>query len=162
MRSEYFLEMNQDKAKEEIVMGFLLSHADTVRLTAVTWREGWLWKKKGAVKDDIIFQKVLQNFKPAFLRKETNNRRFNLSQGNKKFTHYYFALTPKIKKLLRQTGSFWNVFPPSTTTAFYGFEDITFFKRKILLATTITHEEYVTLHLTPVQKKTLEKKGLSL
>lgn len=82
------------RKSEKVLRNFLLKNSDMVRFTEVHWTELSLLKivRHGGEKDSRFVQ-AIANLQSDFVKKIANNKRFNdLSQGNKKFTHYFSNL----------------------------------------------------------------------
>ncbi len=162
VRTEYTLSFDNAEESEEIVREFLLKNSDSLRLTEVHSINLGFFKinRDGGVKDEKFIE-TLDRIKPFFIKRITNNKKYNNIEQRKKakFTHYFFKLSPKIKKMISQSTLFWN-YAPLSHGLFYGFEDPTFYKKDIMIGCVITHEPIILLYLTPKEKLKLEKKGV--
>jgi hypothetical protein len=163
-RKQYTLSFDKAQESEKIVRTFLLENSNIVRLTEISWTEiGFFKIKRFGGEKDRKFVETLEKLEPFFLKKITNNKRFDdIEQGKKsRFNHYYYRLSPILKSSINKQTLIWNSFPPcSEILIFYGFEDLTFYKDDEMIGSVITHEPIIILHLTEPEKKKLEKQGV--
>jgi hypothetical protein len=143
---EYTISFANAQKSEKAIRKYLLDNSDTIRLTEYAWTE-------------LEFFKFKLGLKAFFKRKVVNNTKYNDVRQSKdsRFTHYFYKLTPKLKKILNTETLFWNAM---FSKAFYGFEDPTFYNKETKIGCVLTHEPMVFLYLTEKQKKELEKKGV--
>jgi hypothetical protein len=159
---EYTISFANAQKSEKAIRKYLLDNSDTIRLTEYAWTELEFFKfklaKYGGEKDEK-FKSTLEGLKAFFKRKVVNNTKYNDVRQSKdsRFTHYFYKLTPKLKKILNTETLFWNAM---FSKAFYGFEDPTFYNKETKIGCVLTHEPMVFLYLTEKQKKELEKKGV--
>lgn len=147
------------RKSEKLIRDLLLDKSNVIRLTEVHWREGFFFRKFGGEKD-LKFVEVINKLNQAFIKKITNNKRFDLVQGKKaQFNHYFYKLTPTLKNFINEETLFWNYAPPNSKH-FYGFEDIAFYKNDTMLGSIITHESIITLYLSDAELKKLIKAGV--
>lgn len=154
---EYFIGFNEidypektDPNKSAIIevalRNYILSQADTVRLTQTETRYGFLFRKKGHDQDPK-FQKTLEALKDDFIRKEIDKERYHIEQGfGQTFKHYFFKLSPRIKEIINKYTLVW-MFWPQLESELYGFEDPSFYKDDRLIAHVISHENQLYLYL---------------
>jgi hypothetical protein len=150
MRKEYTISFNRARKSEKVIRDFLLKKSNIIRLTKIYWSEFKFPQiKKFGGENDPNFAKVLNNLKPAFIKKITNNKRFNdMDQGKKLFDHYFYKITPEVKELINKETLFWN---SAKSEHFYGFEDLTFYQDDTMIGSVITHEPIVILYLNDVE-----------
>jgi hypothetical protein len=146
---------------EKTIRQFLLTNSDTVRLTSIREGEIGLFYIKHYDEKDPGVQKILEHLKPDFIRKLVNNNRFtDIPQGGKReFDHYFYRLSAKMKRYFNEETLVWPMYPP-VSKHFFSLQDPTFYKKGNMIGCVVTHERYVSLSLTPQQKKQLEKKGV--
>jgi hypothetical protein len=115
---------------------------DTVRFTKIVEREQTppllrLFGIRRFVPTDTDehFEKTKALLKKDFIRKERNNRRFNdITQPSGTFEHYFYKLTPKLKRLLRDDEYC------DSGRKLYGFEDPTFYRKGKIIGCYISHD----------------------
>ena len=162
-RNEYFCEPCT-QAQEKVVRTFLLKKSNIVRLTAVTWSEiSWFKIRRFGGHRDLCFREIFGQLKPFFLKKVVNNKRYNniVQSKRSKFTHYFFMLSPEIKKKLQEETLFWTIYQ-TISKYFYGFEDPVFYSDEIMIGSVITHMRQLNLFLRDEEKKALEMKSVKL
>ncbi len=162
MRREHTISFDRAIKAEKAIRTFLLRESNVVRFTEVHWSElSPLKLEKLGGDEDIKFINALNMLHPFFIKKITNNKRFNDIPQRKsfKYNHYFFRLTPKLKRLLTKETLFWSSMPPYSTS-FYGLEDPTFYKEEGMIGSIITHEPIAILYLTASEKKELQRKGV--
>lgn|SRR3989344_4995310 len=164
MRKRYFVEIREAKS-EMIVRGFLLQKSSSVRLTAVKWKECTflLFCEKKGGDEDPAFVRVKEEMKESFEKRITSTTQYGDPEKSKwkKYDYHYYSLTPELKKRIEEATILWNVSPPEDTL-FYGFEDPAFLGKEEMIGEVISHESYVFLYLTPIERRSLEKKGVKL
>ncbi len=160
-RKEYTISDNNHVQKSEPVLRhFLLSHSDSIRLTEIRHVEiGFFRIKRFGGEKDIKFIETLGKLKPFFIKKITNNQKYNDIEQHKnaKYNHYFYRLTPTLKTIINKEKLFFN-YPHFGSL--HGFEDPTFYKKEVMMGGVITHEPIIILYLTAGEKSALEKKGV--
>ncbi|MDO8656560.1 MAG: hypothetical protein Q7K45_04940 [Nanoarchaeota archaeon] len=162
MRREYTISFNQAILSEKVILSFLLQTSNVVRFTEVHWRElSFLELEKLGGDNDLKFVNTLNMIHHFFIRKITNNQRYNDIPQRKSFeyNHYFYRLTAKLKALLSKETLFWSSMPPYATI-FYGLEDPTFYKEDEIIGSIITHEPIAILYLTLSEMRELKRKGV--
>jgi len=134
----YSLYFEDAEKHERVIRTFLLKHSTTIRLNEVTWTEYVFFKRKkyGGAADPLFMEQFLK-LHPSFIKKSGR--------------HYFFHLSPQLKKMLNKATLIWKVSPPNKH--FYGFEDPTFFRNDALIGHVISHEPIIILDATPTELK---------
>jgi hypothetical protein len=146
---------------QDIIKNFLINKSDTVRFTAVNWREGLLLKKKGSESKDLKFTETIKNLENFLIKKERNNQRYpNVEQGNQEFDHYFYTLSLTIKSWLQNEDLLHGINFAQISPHFYCLEDPTFYKSSTMLGSIISHEPYIILYLTLEEHKKLKDQGV--
>ena len=158
-RKKYTISFDKAKKSEQTIRKFLLCNSDSVRLTEVHSIEFGFFKiNKKVGEKDKKFIETLEKLKPFFIKRITNNKKFNdIEQSKKaKFNHYFYRLSPTLKSIINKEKLFFN-YP--NIEVLCGFEDPTFYKDDVMIGSIITHEPIIILYLTVMEKSTLEKNG---
>lgn len=159
MRKIYHIYSDNLKKTERTVARFLLENADIVRFTNVRWFHiGFSgFGRKGNEKDER-FIKTIKSLENYLIRKVVNNKRYNnIPQGRKRYEHYLYRLSNKLREMIKKEGIIWNSY---SSKRFYGFEDPAFYKNKQMIGCMISHEPIVILYLTSSERKKLEEEGV--
>jgi hypothetical protein len=160
-RKKYHLCFDKAEKYEKDIRRFLLSSSDVIRVTEHHWTEVKLFKiTKYGGEHDERFMAVVKELKPFFIKKIINNEKYEGIVQSKKaeFTHYFYKLSPKFKKMLCEDTIIW--LDAAFSKNFYGFEDPTFFKKNTMIGSVISHEPIISLYLTDKEKKELDRKGV--
>ncbi len=120
---------------------WFLQNADIVRWTRRSWTKGIIFRKKIAGDDDPQFKSAFEGLQVDFLRKVKNNQEYGEDETSQSNEHYFFRLSPRMKKKIKEELLQWNSTLHLPT--FYGFEDPAFYKGDKILGYIISHEGMV-------------------
>jgi len=144
---------------EKILRAFILSQADTVRLTRQTYKQlPNIFATHGGVDTDPRHVEVRKRLEQDFVREVVNNRRYPEFQQFKhsRFEHHFYRLSATVKDAINsETFLTYPLFG-----ALYGYEDPTFYKEERYVGTVVSHEGYLQLSLNQPEQDNLVKDGI--
>lgn len=145
---------------EKVIRMFLFKNCDTISLTQLQWsvigKEG---TTKCGGKRDKSFIRSIDSLQKDFMKKVVSHERYGeFYSKNKKYEHYYYRLSNRIKNLIVKETLFWTAFG---SRGFYGFEDPLFFKKGLLISTINSYDYILKIFLSDSEKDELEKRGVN-
>lgn len=159
------VELINNPQYELIIRNFVFNKADTLRLTRHQWSIGcfppfWFLSSFQKGKNtDPNYKKVFQEIQSDFIKKESNNFKYDDLKQSRESEHHYLKLSEKIKKRLISSTLLWQ-FDEMDLKSWYGYEDPTFYRDNKLICSVISHEEMVIFDLENEEYQTLKEQGI--